>query len=73
MKPIRYIILSSVIFGLVHIVNISSSLELLYLIPYSIIGLEFSYIYYKTDSIYMNILAHIIHNTICVIYILFIL
>lgn len=73
MKPFNYIILSSLIFGLVHIVNISKILELIYLIPYTLIGLGFSITYHKTDCIYMNILAHILHNTICVIYILFIL
>lgn len=73
MKPILFILLSSFVFGLVHLVNISSFMEMLYLIPYTLIGLGFSITYYKTDCIYMNILSHVIHNTICVIYILFIL
>lgn len=73
MKPITFILVSSFVFGLIHIVNISSFIEILYLIPYTLIGFGFSIAYQKTDCIYMSMLSHIIHNTICVIYILFIL
>ena len=68
---IVFILLSSTIFGLIHLINITSIIELVYFIPYFILGLTFSFIFKKTDSIYMNIFAHMLHNTICVIIILF--
>ena len=71
-KTTYFILISSFLFAIVHIINISSLLELIYLIPYLILGLTFSIIYQKTDCIYMNILAHILHNTLCVIAILYI-
>jgi len=69
-KEINFILLSSFLFSLAHIISITSLIEIIYLIPYFILGVAFSIIYVKTDNIYMNILAHIIHNTLCVIIIL---
>jgi len=70
-KRFLFILVIILLFSLIHIISSSSFIELIYIIPYFILGVSFSYIYIKTDCIYMNILAHILHNTICVIVILF--
>lgn len=62
-----YIITSGVLFGLAHIVgNISSAKDLLYLIPYSSLGITFAYTYYKTKNIYSTIILHCMHNSIAI-------
>ena len=63
-----FIILSSTIFTLPHLINNTKLIEVIYFIPYFILGITLSTIYYKTDNIYSNILAHILHNTVIVIY-----
>ena len=66
-----FLILSSILFAIIHIISINSLIELLYIIPYLILGITFSGIYIKTNNILCNIIAHIIHNTITVLIILF--
>ncbi len=69
-KKKNFLIISSLLFSLMHIINISSLIEIIYIVPYFILGMTFSLIYYNTDNIYSNILAHIIHNSITVIILL---
>lgn len=60
-----FILSSGLIFGGLHVItSFSTPLELLYIIPYSSLGISFAYMYYKTDTIYTSINMHIIHNTI---------
>ena len=62
-----YIIASGLVFGLLHVVGVSNSLvEMLYFIPYGILGGTFAYMYTKTDNIWIPILVHVIHNTLLV-------
>ena len=68
-----FIILSSILFTIPHLLSNTKLIELIYFIPYFILGYTFSIIYYKTNNIYSNILAHILHNTVIVIYYLIIL
>jgi len=63
-----YIFLSSIIFSLLHLLSNTKLIELVYFIPYFILGYCFSYIYYKTDNIYSNILTHMLHNSVIVIF-----
>ena len=63
-----FTIISSIIFALLHIVSSTKIIELIYIIPYFIIGYVFSLLYYKTNNIYSNIIAHMLHNTVIVIY-----
>lgn len=65
-----FIFISSFIFALLHIISTTKLIELLYIIPYFILGLTFTSIYQKTNNILCNILAHILHNTITVFIIL---
>lgn len=59
-----YIIMSGVVFGSLHVISsISSPSDLLYLIPYSALGIAFASLYYKTDNIFSSMIMHSIHNT----------
>lgn len=64
---ILFILVSGLVFGGLHLVgNISSFIDLLYLIPYSSLGIVFAYIYTKTDNIFVTILLHTMHNGILI-------
>lgn len=65
-----YIILSGLLFGFAHVLG-TSGIELLYIIPYGALGSAFAYIYVKNKNILCPILAHIFHNLLCIILILF--
>lgn len=65
-----FILISSTIFGLLHIISSTKLIELLYFIPYFILGLTFSTIYTKTNNIFCSTLSHILNNTITVLVIL---
>lgn len=65
-----FLLTSSIMFALLHILSTQKLIELLYFIPYFILGITFSYIYEKTDNIISSILSHIIHNTIIVLILL---
>lgn len=63
-----FILSSSLIFGSLHVITkLTSPLDLLYIIPYSSLGISLAYMYYKTDTIYTSITMHIFHNTILTI------
>ena len=61
-----YIVISGLIFGSMHVLNMGSvSLnDLLYIISYGSLGSVFAALYVKTDNIYSSMLVHAIHNTI---------
>ena len=62
-----FVIVSGVMFGLVHL-NINPSInDYLMIIPYIIMGLDFAYIYSKTDTIFSTIGFHMLHNLILLI------
>ena len=59
----KYIIISGVVFGAMHVVTSYSSLfDLLYIIPYSSLGIAFACICYKTKNTFPSMLVHAIHN-----------
>ena len=66
-NDILFIILSSLIFGGLHVLSADSVLQLLYIIPYSVLGLAFSLNYVKTKNIASNIFLHCAWNTIALI------
>ena len=63
-----FIILSGLTFGFIHLdftsININ---ELLMIIPYIIMGLDFAYIYHKSNNILTTITLHALHNLILLI------
>lgn len=66
-KNILFILISGVIFGGLHVIgNITNPIDLLYLIPYSSLGVAFAYMLYKTDNIFVSMGFHFLHNGILI-------
>jgi len=64
---IIYIIVSGLFFGMMHVLtDISNVTDLLFLIPYSIPGFIFAYIYTDSKNIFSSICIHMMHNCILV-------
>ena len=62
---ILYIIISGLIFGSMHVIgDFNSIIDLLFIIPYSIPGFIFAYIYSKSNNICISMSIHFIHNGI---------
>ena len=58
-----FVIFSGLLFGFIHVSdNLNTLNDLLYIIPYSSIGIAFAYVYYKTDNIFTSIGLHFMHN-----------
>ena len=63
-----FILMSGIVFGFLHVIGSFGTLyELLYIIPYSALGIAFAAAYYKTGNIYSSIFIHCMHNTILVL------
>ncbi len=63
-----YYILTSFLFGFIHVVFNG---DFIYTLPYGALGFFLARIYYETDNIYNSIFIHAMHNTLCVLTILF--
>ncbi len=58
-----FILVSGLVFGSMHVIgNFNNLIDLLFIIPYSIPGLIFAYIYCKSKNICVPISIHLIHN-----------
>lgn len=63
-----FIILSSLIFGGLHVTsNIVHWYDALYILPYSCLGLSFALSYNETDTIFTSMFMHMIHNTVLIL------
>ena len=62
-----YIIISSIIFALFHLISINNYLELIYFIPYFIMGIMLSYIYIDSDNIMYSYAFHSLNNCLILI------
>ena len=62
-----FIIISGLLFGLLHLTVAKSALELLYIIPYSIPGFIFAYTLKKSKNIFVPISLHMLHNTVMIL------
>lgn len=68
LSPKVFVVVSGVVFGLLHVVfSYTSWIDFLYVIPYSSLGIAFAYTVYKTDNITSSIMMHIIHNSAIII------
>ena len=63
-SKILFATITGMFFGSLHLLNASSSLELLYIIPYSILGITLSYIYIDSNNIFSSISIHFLNNFI---------
>lgn len=61
-NKILYMILSGLIFGLVHTAFNTNILELILIIPYGALGFMFAKTIAETDNIYTTIMMHMFHN-----------
>ena len=61
-NKILYMILSGLIFGLVHTAFNTNILELILIIPYGALGFMFAKTIAETDNIYTTIMVHMFHN-----------
>ena len=64
-KNILFIIVSGFVFGALHVIpSMTNAFDLLYLIPYSALGVVFAIMLYKTDNILVSMGFHFMHNGI---------
>ena len=58
-----YILASGVTFGALHVVlSYTNMIELLYVIPYSALGIAFAYMMYETKNVFVSVGYHFLHN-----------
>ena len=58
-----YILVSGLLFGSMHVIfTLEHISDLLFIIPYSIPGIIFAYLYNKTNNIFIPASLHFIHN-----------
>lgn len=63
-----YTVFTGILFGGAHVLgSINTFSDVLFIIPYSVLGMVFSYICYKTDNIFTSISIHIFHNCLSLI------
>ena len=63
-----FVLVSGIVFGALHVVgNIESLYGLLYLAPYSSLGIAFALTYYETGNIFSSIFIHFFHNSLVVL------
>ena len=67
-NDILFIIISGLVFGLLHTLLESTLLEALIKgIPYIFAGFYFAYLYVKTENITISVISHFIHNFIALL------
>lgn len=62
-----FIIIAGLIFGLIHISNYRDINEIMHSISYIIMGINFAYIYYRTNNIFTTMTFHFCHNLVLLI------
>lgn len=62
-----FIIISGIIFGLVHVIGSSSLIQYIYILDYGFTGMYLAFLYTKYNNIYLNISTHFIINLIAII------
>lgn len=64
-KWYTFSLVTAFFFAFAHIAEYNL-LEFLFLIPYGVLGFFFAKAFYETDNIYTSIIAHILHNSMCI-------
>ena len=65
-----FAIITGILFALMHMLETTSLVEWLYLIPYFIMGYTLSYIYYDSDNLINSIIVHSFNNIVTVLLLL---
>ena len=69
---VLFIIISGLIFGYLHVTNLDVNIyNILFIIPYGILGMALAYTYRETDSIITPILIHMFHNIAVNLFVIF--
>lgn len=69
-----FIFFSGLLFGSLHVLGtLNSLIDLLFIIPYSIPGFIFAYVYTKSKNIFVPISLHFIHNGLMLILQMFVI
>lgn len=68
-KWYTFSLVTGLLFGLAHIAEFNL-LEFLFIIPYGALGFFFAKAFYETDNIYTSFIAHMFHNTLCILMII---
>jgi len=67
-KNICYYVLCGLLFGFAHLIaDLSSVLNLLYIIPYGALGFAFAVMDKKTNTLFTSIMMHSIHNLLTLV------
>ncbi len=65
---VLYTVFTGILFGSAHIIgNVYTFTDILFIIPYSILGIMFSYMCYKSDNIFTSICMHMVHNSFALV------
>jgi membrane protease YdiL (CAAX protease family) len=57
------VIASGLVFGLLHVIfSMQTPYDLLYVIPYGLLGSSFAYMIYKKDNVFIPMFFHMLHN-----------
>lgn len=68
---IVYSLFTGIIFGSAHVFNsITSYWDLLFIVPYSLLGIAFGYACFKTNNIFTSISLHVFHNCLSLLIII---
>ena len=71
-KDTIFIIVSGIAFGLLHAISEASILNVIVMmVPYSLLGCFFAYMYTKTNNIWTNITCHAIWNLLASLFMIF--
>ena len=62
-----FMILSGLLFGLIHVIGTNNLAELLLIVPYGSLGFMFAKTLNETDNIYSTVLMHMLHNGVLTI------
>lgn len=66
-----FVLFTGILFGSIHVISsMNNAKDLLFLIPYSALGISFSLMYYRTKNIISNICIHVFHNTLSILLII---
>ena len=57
-----FVIISGLLFGLLHISDYTDIKEYIMSVSYIVMGLDFAYIYHKTNNIFTTMSIHSFHN-----------
>lgn len=68
-NKIVFSILTGILFGSMHIISAGTK-ELIFLLPYSFLGIGLGYIYYDTDNIYTSMFFHFFNNAFSILILL---